>query len=165
MASSKAILIEYANGQYAAIALAHMEEVLDTPVSIHVPLAPLHCDALIEWRGDWLPLLDLNTWSGSLKGEAKHFCTVISYQPSQGARRRYGCLRSISFPHIVEVDDSAAASLPAPQWKGFVKACFTMDKQVVPVLDLAALFETPSKQNLSLTGSDTPQYLPEENLV
>ena len=165
MASSRAILIEYASEQYAAIALAHMEEVLNAPVSIHVPLAPLHCDTLIEWRGDWLPLFDLNTWSGLLKDEAKHFCTVISYQPTQGASRHYGCLRSISFPNIVEVDDSAAAPLPSTQWKGFAKACFTMGKQTIPVLDLAALFETPYKQNLSLSKSDIEKYIPEENLV
>ncbi len=165
MASSRAILIEYASKQYAAIALAHMEEVLDAPVSIQVPLAPPHCNTLVEWHNDWLPLFDLKTWSGSPKDEEKHFCVVISYQPSQGTSRFYGCLRSISFPHIVEVDDSAAAPLPTPQWKGFAKACFTMGKQATPVLDLAALFETPSIQNLSLTGNNTPQYLPEENFV
>lgn len=153
MASSKAILIEYAKELYAAIAFAHMEEVLDEPASIHVPLAPLHCNTLIEWRGDWLPLFDLNIWSGSLKDEAKHFCAVISYQSSQDASRRYGCLRSISFPHIVEVDDLAAAPLPHPRWKGFAKACFKRSEQAIPVLDLAALYETPAKQIEAITDN------------
>lgn len=165
MASSKAILIEYANKQYAAIALAHMEEVVDTPMSIPVPLAPLHCNTLVEWRGDWLPMFDLNIWSGSSKNNEKHLCVVISYRASHGAPLRYGCLRSISFPHIVEVDDSAAAALPGSQWKGFAKACFDMEGQATPILDLAALFETTCKQDSSNIGNYATKSFSEASMV
>ena len=142
MARSQAILIEYASGQYAAIAFAHMEEVLDAAVSLRVPLAPPHCDTLAEWHDDWIPLFDLGVWCGAREQEAKRFCVVVSYRQGRAAPRRYGGLRCVAFPRIVEVDDAAAAALPGPEWNGFASACFRDGAGAIPVLDLAALFET-----------------------
>ena len=146
MARSRAILIEYASGQYAAVAFAHMEEVLDVAVSIRVPLAPPHCGMLVEWHGDWIPLFDLDVWCGAQEQEAKRFCVVVSYRQSRDAPRCYGGLCSVAFPRIVEVDDAAAAALPGPKWSGFASACFRNGAGVIPVLDLPALFETPGEQ-------------------
>jgi len=165
MASSRAILIEYASGQYAAVAFAHMEESLDAPALIHVPLAPPNCDALLEWNGDWIPLFDLGIWCGSQEQDVKRFCVVVSYRQNCDTPRCYGSLRSVTFPRIVEVDDSAAAPLPDPLWNGFAKACFRDGDRVIPVLDLPALFETPCKQAVPVANSDISIKSLEENLV
>ncbi|MDE2117166.1 MAG: chemotaxis protein CheW [Betaproteobacteria bacterium] len=165
MASSQAILIEYASGQCAAIAFAHMEEVLDAPALIHVPLAPSHCDTLVEWHGDWIPMFDLGIWCGSQEQNAKRFCVVVSYRQNRDTPRLYGSLRSVSFPRIVEIDDSAAAPLPDPRWNGFARACFRDGDQVVPVPDLPALFETPDRQAAPVAGGDISIESLEENLA
>lgn len=165
MASSRAILIEYASGQYAAVAFAHMDEVLDAPVLIHVPLAPPHCDTLVEWHGDWMPLFDLAIWCGSQEQEAKRFCVVVSYRQDSETPRLYGSLRSVAFPRIVEVDDAAAAPLPDPLWNGFASACFRDGDRVIPVLDLPALFETPYTRAAPVVGDDIPVESLEEYLV
>lgn len=140
MAKAQAILVEYVEDRWAALAFGDMVEVLDQPSCSSVPLAPRHCDALLEWHGDWLPVFDLGVWSGAEADEPKRFCAVVSYR--QGEQRRYGVLRSLSFPRIVEVDDEAAAPLPDPRWRGFARACFRSGEQAVPVLALRELFET-----------------------
>jgi len=165
MASSRAILIEYASGQYAAVAFAQMEEVLDAPALIPVPLAPIHCNTLVEWHDDWIPLFDLGIWCGSQEQEVKRFGVVVSYQQNRDTSRCYGSLRSITFPRIVEVDDSSAAPLPDPLWNGFAKACFRDGDRVIPVLDLPALFETPCKQAAPVADSDISIESFEENWV
>lgn len=165
MASSQAILVEYATGQHAAIAFAHMEEVLDNPVLVHVPLAASHCDMLFEWHGDWIPLFDLGIWCGSHEQEVKRFCIVISYQQNRDSPRRYGGLRLVTFPHIANVDDSAAASPPDPWWDGFANAYFRDGDRVIPILNLPAFFETPSKQGAPMVNGIISIESLEENFA
>ncbi|MGE5466174.1 MAG: chemotaxis protein CheW [Ignavibacteria bacterium] len=141
MADARAILIEYAAGRCAAIAFADMVEVLQAPTSVPVPLAPAHCDALLGWHDDWLPIFDLAAWQGAPAQGDAGFCAVVRYRDAAGARR-HGALRCLAFPRIAEVDDANAAPLPDAVWRGFARACFREAGEAVPVLSLAALFGT-----------------------
>ncbi|HEX8962029.1 MAG TPA: chemotaxis protein CheW [Rhodocyclaceae bacterium] len=155
MPSAPAILVEYAAGRFAAIAFADMVEVLDGPEVLRVPFAPGHCEALTEWYGHRLPVFDLAAWNGTPPDGWQRFCVVVSYP--HGGSRRYGALRAVSFPRIVEVDDVAAAPLPDASWRGFARSCFRHGERTVPVLALEQLFET-SRAEADEAAPSTVEY-------
>ena len=142
--TSRALRLESGGACIAAVAPHEVVEVLANAPIIVVPRAPAHCCELIEWRSALLPVFDLGRWRAPETAQS-NLLAVVAYQVAPGEAVTYGCLRLVSFPKIIEVDDSQVCAMPDEAWKLIAISCFRDDGVAIPILSLAKLFAAESR--------------------
>jgi len=139
--SLRAWLLEAASGGMVAIGEREMVHVLDDYRSWPVPLAPRGCDRLLLWQGRVLPVMNLAARLGREAGQGGARAGVVAWSGADGAIA-FGALVLHSLPIAEELGEPRAATIedvPA-QWRAYSHSAFFRQDEVVPVLDLAALF-------------------------
>ncbi len=143
--TASAQLLEYEHAHWVALPLHTTIEVLESPKIVEVPGAAGRCRALASWRGQWLPVLDLQTWvNASAQApliSARHLL-VVAYQMAAFTPICHGAIKLPFLLETVEVSDSAQCPLPTDSrlWSQIASACFKHNEHVVPVLDTRRLF-------------------------
>jgi hypothetical protein len=146
--TASARLLEYERGHWVALPLHTTIEVLESPKIVDVPGTVDYCHALSSWRGQWLPVLDLQTWASAHVQEASvcaRHLLVVAYQVAAFAPICHGAINLPFFLETVEVSDTAQCPLPTDSdvWLRVASSCFKHDGHVVPILDTGRLFSKP----------------------
>lgn len=141
MSTSRAIRLDTGGGTVAAIGLHEVIEVVTEGEMAPVPMAPLHCRELLQWRDQWIPVFDLAAWRGLPLESAGQFFVVVGY-PADVGGIQYGCMRVPEFPKIVELSDQQACGLPDDaEWERIAISCFKGEGKTVPILSLRKVFQ------------------------
>ena len=152
MATARALRMQIGATQTVAIALHEMVEVMENVEPIWVPCAPTHCQWLVRWRNQLVPLFDPQIWcgAGGVEGveTAARFHAIVSFETGDPNRLGFGCIALQAFPAAMAVDDQSACALPNARWAHIARSCFLDDIAIVPILNLRAMFDQPSDASL-----------------
>lgn len=137
-------LLQYAPNRYVALPLKSCQEIIDSPEVLTVPSIRGYAMGMLQWRSQWLPLIDLNSL---LSGEATKplsddaHCLVVAYHTA-GQQMNYVALTLPYFPYLFAVGDNAICALPSdnPIWQHIATSCFRFQNYRVPIVDGAKLF-------------------------
>ncbi len=141
---ARAWVMDVGAGRSVAAGTHHVVEYLLSPEPIGLPLAPAHCPAVLIWREQIIPSVDLARLSPSQTPARRdwHGAVVLAYQEVSNTPLRYGALLVDAAPQETWVSNDMACALPeeATAFQYFTCACFAHQEQAVPVLDTARLF-------------------------
>lgn len=142
-------LLHYSAGHSVALPVHTTIELLDSPVIVEVPGAAHYCQQLVNWRGQWLALLDLeallhartDTPAATL-AVAPPYVLIVAYQCAPRSPVEHGAIGLPALPQTVSVSDQMAYPLPADSalWPQLALSCFVHEERAVPILDSARLF-------------------------
>lgn len=137
-------------GRRVAAGTHHVVEYLPSPETIGLPLAPAHCPAVLIWRDQIVPSLDLTRLFPSPQAArgAWDGAVILAYQEVPGKPLRYGALLVYGAPEEAWVSNDMACPLPkgSAAFQYFTRACFAHQDQAIPVLDTRTLFsEAPPR--------------------
>ncbi len=152
---ARAWMMDVGAGQRVAAGTHHVVEYLLSPKTIGLPLAPAHCPAVLIWREQIIPSVDLTGLSPN-RGPVRHAwqgAVVLAYQDAPGKPLRYGALLVYAAPEETWVSNDMACPLPeaSARFQYFTCACFSHQEQAIPVMDTARLF------------SESPPWTPQKN--
>lgn len=145
-ASAPAHLLEFARGRWVALPPHTAIELIDGSTICDVPGAAYYCSQLAAWRGQWLPLLNLETLINGYPPEfpaTMRFTLVVAYQRMRGAPIEHGAVALPATPRVIQVSDASQCALPTDSdlWPLLALSCFQHEGFPVPILDSARLFE------------------------
>lgn len=140
-------LLECAPGYQIAVGTQVVQEYLVATTNFDVPVAPRHCNQLILWREQLIPLFDLRQLHDQNPARTDAVANtfgiiVLAYQREPGLALEYLALNLYAEPEKIMVDDGDATTWPNdyPQaLRGLVRALIARGDGVVSVVDLAAL--------------------------
>jgi chemotaxis signal transduction protein len=129
----------------AAVGVREQVHLMLEPEAAELAATPAHCRHVIFWNERCVPVIDLARWlsptAAPLSRDRHRHLGVYAYQQSSQAPVEFGALWLARPPQRIEVDDAAAAALPAgSRWDRIAEACFEDAAGAVPVLDLARIF-------------------------
>lgn len=131
-------------GRHVAAGTPHVVEYLLSPETIGLPLAPAHCPAVLIWREQIIPSVDLAGLSPSREPSRRawHGAVILAYQEAPGKPLRYGALLVYAAPQETWVSNEMACPLPeeSAAFQYFTCACFAHQEQAIPILDATRLF-------------------------
>ncbi len=145
MATARALRMQIGATQTVAIALHEMVEVMENVEPIWVPCAPSHCQWLVRWRNQLVPLFNPEIWCGAARVDGidtvARFHAIVSFETGDPNGLGFGCLALQTFPAAMAVDDQNACALPGVRWAHIAHSCFLDDTAIVPILNLPAMFD------------------------
>lgn len=139
-------LIEYAPERKIALPLHTIFGLIEHPAFVEVPGAASYAYGLLNWQGNWLPLLDLNVLLHAVGGEqcaaTPRFALIVAYQPAPHAPLQYGAIGLVSMPQTIAVSDESQCALPedGARWPHFALSCFQYGDRAIPIVDTARVF-------------------------
>lgn len=140
-----AYVIEYANNQYVAFSPFISKELIDCPDILKMPVRADYSYGLIEWRNQWLPLIDIDALINNKpikvsEADKPAFCLVLAYLENNQVR--FAAVASVRVPDSTYVKDSDFCSyLPGQAiWPKLTTSCFTYKNQPTPIVDSNKLF-------------------------
>lgn len=143
-AVSDAWLLQYAPSRYIALPLTACQELVDSPDILPIPATQDYALGMIQWRDQWLPLLDLHSLLCNT-GTAQHSDTahylIVAYYTTD-AQVAYVALSLPYFPYLLQISDSALCALPNdnPIWADIADSCIRFQDHRVPIVDSSHLF-------------------------
>lgn len=151
MSGSAAWLMDFGGGVLAAMSVTHVLHVLEDMSLVHrVPLAPAHCNRVLVWQQQLLPVVDLAQLkapelTAALSQPGRAYACVLGWRIANDATE-YGVLLTRSLPRrIVIADDSmvAPSASEASTWQGSALSFFSYHGRTAPIIDPAPLFGLP----------------------
>ncbi|NIR59400.1 MAG: chemotaxis protein CheW [Gammaproteobacteria bacterium] len=134
-------------GWHVAAGAHRVVEYLLSPEIVRLPLTPAHCPGVLIWREKMVPVTDLAALLGGdeREAQARRHAVVLAYQMAPGQPLRYGAVLVDGAPYEVYVADDMACALPegSEVVRHVACSCFTHDDRVIPILDVARLFDRP----------------------
>lgn len=143
MATATAWIVQLAGGWPVALGEREMTHVVERPVLQDIPQTPGHCQQVLLWEEDMLPVLDLTAWlTGQPAARAGATVGIVGWQEQPEAPPQYGALLFTGIPQKVRVQDNQICDLPIQPagWASVAVSCFHHNEQAVPILDVPALF-------------------------
>jgi chemotaxis signal transduction protein len=120
-------------------------EIIDRPVAVHVPGAPVHALGLLAWQDKRIALIDVAALVGatSMRTQPPRYALVLAYQAEPNAPIEHGAIALDTLPDTTNIDDAAACAVPQSKpWRAIAISCFEAGGLPVPIVDTAALFGT-----------------------
>ncbi len=137
-------MMEVGAGRRVAAGTNHVVEYLLSPETIRLPLTPAYCPAVLIWREQIIPSLDLAQLAPNPEPARHewHGAVVLAYQEAPGMPLRYGAVLVHAAPQETWVSNNMACPLPeeSTAFQHFSSACFAHEEKAVPVLDTHRLF-------------------------
>ena len=129
-------------GRRVAVGVREQVHLMLEPDAAELAGTPEHCRHVIFWNDRCVPVVDLGRWlDPRAHAEQRRHLGVYAYQQEPGAPVEFGALWLTRPPQRIEVDDDAAAPLPAnARWARVAHGCFADGAGAVPILDLEQIF-------------------------
>ncbi len=143
MAEVTAWIVQLSNGLHAAVGERQMVHLVEEPIIEHIPYTPAHCQHVLLWEGELLPMMDLAVWlTGQATERVRQSIGVVRWQDHPDTAPQYGALLFTGVPQKVQLMDEQACSLPEQPtgWQAIALSCFRHDDQPVVILDLPRIF-------------------------
>jgi chemotaxis signal transduction protein len=143
MAEAMAWIMNLDGGLRTAVGEREMMHLVETPVFADIPQTPLHCQQVLIWEGELLPVVDLAAWmTGQPSGRTQACVGIVGWQDQPGASPQYGALLFTGIPAKVRVKDEQVCDLPERPsgWEIVAISCFSHNGQPIPILDVPLIF-------------------------
>jgi chemotaxis signal transduction protein len=143
---SYAVVLDLGAGGHAAIAQHELVEVLIDFKLASVPLAPAYCNQLLDWRGLFIPIVDVARFladsNQAYSPGRRNILALVAYRLKPGDPIHYGGLMVQDYPSVVAVSNDQFAELPPdrPAWRQIAVSCFCQDDTHYPIPSLSRLF-------------------------
>lgn len=142
--SALAYVLEYHQGQYAAFAPSFSQELMDCPAIMPVPCAADYAYGVIEWRNQWIPLINFAALIDRKQAEKMpqpKYALVLAYQQTPESPVQFGALAAFSVPDSVYVADEDFCGIPAdnPIWSQISVSGFRYRERATPIINTSAL--------------------------
>lgn len=145
--AAMAYLVRYAD--FAAVAFpTHVsQEFIECPQYIvRIPDMAGYAYGMIEWRKQWLPLIDLQTLLHPKQTSTDFsitpsYCLVLAYRNNQG-NIAFAAVALQKMPEMVYVHNEDFCPLPNTShlWSALAISCFAHQQKPVPILSTDKLF-------------------------
>lgn len=138
-----ACVIDYGPQRAVALPIHAGVELVSAPLVRRIPQAPVWCRGLMPWQGRQLLVLDLQAHEfGCAASEPPAHVLVVVYRDPDTAATAYGALCAPALVRLVAVRDEQQADLTEDmqRWRPWAVSAFSLDGQVIPVLEAAWLF-------------------------
>jgi chemotaxis signal transduction protein len=143
MAEATAWVIELSNGLYAAVGDRQMVHIVEEPIFERIPHTPAHCQHVLLWEDELLPMMDLAAWlTGKPAESVRQSIGVVRWQAHPDTAPQYGALLFTGIPQKVSLRDEQACRVPEQPagLDAIALSCFRHDDQPVAILDLPHIF-------------------------
>jgi chemotaxis signal transduction protein len=150
-----AVVLDLGAGAHAAIAQHQLVEVMIDFKTSTVPLAPAYCNQLLDWRGVFIPVVDVARFLANgedyLPGQ-RSILALVAYRAKPEDPIHYGGLMVQDYPSVVAVSDDQFAELPAdrPAWRRIAVSCFRQGDTYYPIPSLSRLFSKELAQQVHI---------------
>lgn len=127
----------------AALGERELMHIVETPALERVSQTPCHCQYILVWEDELLPVTDLKAW---LIGEATDPSIakvgIVGWQEAYETTPHYGALLFSDIPRRITVADEHACALPPEpvRWQDIAIWCFQHEERVGPILDVPRIF-------------------------
>ena len=143
MADATAWIVHFAQGLQAAVGERELRHIIEQPMLKGIPQTPIHCQNVLLWESEMLPVLDLAAWlTGTPTQLSPQTAGIVGWQADADGPVQHGVLMFTGVPRKVVVRDEQACDLPdtAPGWQTVAVSCFRHDDNAIPILNLPYLF-------------------------
>jgi chemotaxis signal transduction protein len=143
MAEAMAWIVALDGNLCIAMGEHEMVHFVEHPVCDAIPYTPAHCQQVLWWEGEILPVVDLAAWLTGAPVERTHVAVgIVRWQERPEAAPQYGALLCTGIPQKVLVKDEQVCDLPVQPsgWKQVAISCFRHNSHPVPIVDLPSLF-------------------------
>jgi chemotaxis signal transduction protein len=143
MAEATACIIPLDANLYIAMGEHEMVHFVEHPVCEAIPHTPEHCQQVLWWEGEILPVMDLAGWlTGQAVERAQAAVGIVRWQERPEAAPQYGALLCTGIPQKVRVRDEQVCDLPVQPsgWKKVAISCFRHNSHPVPIVELSYIF-------------------------
>ncbi len=143
MTEAAAWVVQLEGGFRVAVGEREMIHLVEAPILEAIPQTPLHCQYVLLWEGEILPVMDLTAWLTGRPAILDRISVgIVGWQEEAGVTPQYGALLFNHIPQKVTVDDSQLCDLPESPlgWREIAISCFRHDDQPIPILDVPRLF-------------------------
>jgi len=116
------------------------EYILGSEVKL-VPGSIEHCNQVLTWRSDFVPVIDMSVLLGGQPLDCKHIA-VVAYQEYEGQHLRYVALKLYSGIEQIQVSDGTMCEMPEtfPEiMLPIVDSVFMQQDKLVSVINIADL--------------------------
>lgn len=131
--------------QRVSIAIAELAAVVYQPILYLLPQATNWCCRFVIWKGRVVPVVDLALRLGhkaTSESDAAElaFLSVFAWDSASGVST--GGILTLQPPENIWIRDDMIHALPEPvdSWHEISRSCFAQEDDVIPILDLAAIF-------------------------
>ncbi|MDP2826549.1 MAG: hypothetical protein Q8O52_28170 [Sulfuritalea sp.] len=140
---SIAWLLNFGDGQLAAVGKRELLHLVPQPELFEVPRTPRHCSRVLIWQHRVVPVWDILAWikPGSRAKDAG-LVAVVGYQSRRRQTPQFGAMVLAEPPSRIGVTDAQACELSREQsaWGEIAISCFRHEEKPVAVLDLPLMF-------------------------
>ncbi|HEY9124814.1 MAG TPA: chemotaxis protein CheW [Bacteroidales bacterium] len=141
-------------GQYFAVDVVKVLEVLQKQNIVQVPNAPAYVKGIINFRGEIVPVFDLRSKFNFPENDAKSsFVIIVLDLSGQNGSFRIGAIAD-KVKDVITIDDNAIKPVPQMSEKfntEFLQGIFKIDDSFILLLNVDKVFsnaETPDIQNV-----------------
>jgi hypothetical protein len=143
-ARPNAWLLDFGNALRAAVGMRVLMQIIDSPKLHLVPFAPPHCQHVLAWQGQLLPVVDMAVLLG-YDPQAPRLLAITGHQEHAGDPTQFSALLLSAPPVAIIVGNDQVCSLPVqPEgWEKYALSCFGHRGEEIPVLHLGRIFARP----------------------
>jgi chemotaxis signal transduction protein len=143
MNKAAAWIMKLNDSSYASISQMELVHIINDPVFIRVPKSPGHCENIIIWNDNVLPVVDLDRFYDAPVSKLQHNVVAVIIFRDNNNDLHHGGIALNSSPVLEYVNNSQSCTIPnhAKPLKDITLACFTSEQgHQVPILDMTKLF-------------------------
>lgn len=140
---SIAWLLNFGDGELAAVGERELIHLVSQPKLFEVPRAPGHCSRVLLWQNRTLPVWDMLAWlKPDSAAKDASLAAVVGYQSRRRQAPQFGAMMLVEPPSRIEVANSQACELPReqPAWGEIASSCFCHLDRPMAVLDIPLIF-------------------------
>lgn len=147
ISSSMAYVVTYDSNKHIAFAPSASKEFIDCPKTIlKVPQSADYAYGMIEWRENWMPLIDMRAFLNTTDEPLHHsppFCLILAYMPDNSSSLSFGAIALHHVPKAEYVTDQDFHTLPNDNrlWSKIAMSCFLYQNTPVPIISVSKLFQ------------------------
>jgi len=143
MSEAAAWIMKVDDSIYASVSQMELVHIINSPETVRVPNAPEHCQNIIVWNDNILPVVDLAVlFSKTNTNTGLDVVAVIIFRDHDNVIQ-YGGIRLYDSPELETVENGQVCAIPeTPEYLQSVSlSCFINKRGIeVPILDTSKLF-------------------------
>lgn len=151
MSKAAAWIMKANDSSYAAISQMELAHIINDPVFVRVPRSPDHCQNIIIWNDNILPVVDLGKLYDATGSHPRHNVVAVIIFRDVNNDFHHGGIALSSSPVLEYVNNSQSCTISnqAGSLEDLTLACFTSEQgHQVPILDMTKLFSGDYSKSL-----------------
>lgn len=157
--TQRAWLLTFSTQFQAAVGYHEMAQILISPTVFPIATAPHYCHDVMILQNEIIPIMNVSQLLTAQQYLDKHTEMIVGialYQKDNQDEIHSAGLYLANPPQLINVSDEQGCDLPvegdsgyASGWSEFALSCFLHQDKKIPILDVAYLFSSEFKQQMS----------------